>query len=193
MRPCRSGRCRRRTPISAGELELRPAIAIETARLSLTQLSGEDAAFIHRLLNEPSFLRYIGDRGVRTLDDARRYIREGPVAGYERYGYGLLRVARRSDGVPLGICGVLKRDALPEPDLGFSFLPEHWAQGYALEAAAAVMRHAREELRLGRILAITTQDNESSIRLLGKLGFRFERLVRLGDDPVELKLFASAP
>ncbi len=193
MRPCRSGRCKRSPPISTGQLDLRPAIAIETARLSLTQLSDRDAEFIHELLNEPSFLRFIGDRGVRSFDDARRYIRDGPVAGYERYGYGLLRVARRSDDEPIGICGVLKRDALPEPDLGFSFLPEFWSQGFALEAAAAVMQHARAVLRLGRILAITTQDNEPSMRLLGKLGFRFERLIRLADDAAMLRLFASEP
>lgn len=159
----------------------------------MTQLSDRDADFIVGLLNEPSFLRYIGDRGVRNADDARRYIREGPVAGYERYGYGLLRVALRRDDTPVGMCGVLKRDTLPDPDLGFSFLPAWWSQGYALEAATAVMHHARSVLHLGRILAITTQDNEPSMRLLGKLGFRFERMVRLGDDATELRLFTSEP
>ncbi|MGH8721280.1 MAG: GNAT family N-acetyltransferase [Burkholderiales bacterium] len=89
------------------------------------------------------------------------------------------------------MCGVLKRDALPDPDIGFSFLPEHWSQGYALESARAVMRHAREVLGLGRIVAITTKDNEPSIRLLEKLGFRFERMIPMGDE--ELRLFASAP
>ncbi len=159
----------------------------------LAQLSDRDAEFILGLLNEPSFLRYIGDRGVRTIEDARRYICEGPVAGYERYGYGLLRVALKGDDTPIGMCGVLKRDTLPEPDLGFSFLPAWWSQGYALEAASSVMAHARTVLRLGRIIAITTHDNEPSMRLLGKLGFRFERMVRLGDDPVELRLFVSEP
>ena len=130
---------------------------------------------------------------MRTADDARRYIREGPVAGYERYGYGLLRVAQRGDDTPIGMCGVLKRDTLPDPDLGFSFLPAWWSQGYALEAATAVMRHARNDLRVGRILAITTHDNGPSMRLLGKLGFRFDRMVRLGDDVTELRLFISDP
>jgi [ribosomal protein S5]-alanine N-acetyltransferase len=166
---------------------------LETERLALTQLSDRDADFIVGLLNEPSFLRYIGDRGVRSAEDARRYIREGPVAGYERYGYGLLRVALRGDGTPIGMCGVLKRDTLPDPDLGFSFLPAWWSQGYALEAATAVMRHARNVLRLGRILAITTHDNNPSMRLLGRLGFRFDRMVRLGDDVTELRLFISDP
>lgn len=130
---------------------------------------------------------------MRTADDARRYIREGPVAGYERYGYGLLRVALRGGGTPIGMCGVLKRDTLPDPDLGFSFLPAWWSQGYALEAATAVMSHARDVLHLGRILAITTHDNHPSMRLLGKLGFRFDRMVRLADDATELRLFISDP
>jgi RimJ/RimL family protein N-acetyltransferase len=166
---------------------------IETERLVLTHLADRDAEFIRGLLNEPSFIRYIGDRGVRTADDARRYIQDGPVAGYARYGYGLLRVGLKADDTPIGICGVLKRDTLPEPDLGFSLLPAWWSKGYANEAASAVIQHARGPLRLGRILAITSVDNESSIRLLGKLGFQFERMIRLGDDTTELRLFSSEP
>ena len=165
--------------------------AIETERLVLREMTAGDAAFVLRLVNEPAFLRYIGDRGVHTLDDARRYIADGPVAGYARDGYGLMRVERRSDGAALGMCGVLKRDTLPDPDLGFSFFPEYWSQGYALESARAILRHARGTLGLGRILAITTQDNEPSMRLLHKLGFRFERLVTMGDE--ELRLFVSDP
>jgi RimJ/RimL family protein N-acetyltransferase len=166
---------------------------IETERLVLTQLADRDAEFIRGLLNEPSFIRYIGDRGVRTTDDACRYIQDGPVASFARYGYGLLRVGLKADDTPIGICGVLKRDTLPEPDLGFSLLPAWWSKGYAYEAASAVMRHARGVLGVGRILAITSVDNESSIKLLGKLGFRFERMIRLGDDTTELRLFASEP
>jgi ribosomal-protein-alanine N-acetyltransferase len=168
-------------------------ISIATERLELRQFDDEDAAFILRLVNEPSFLRYIGDRGVRAIEDARRYIAEGPVAGYARYGHGLLCAIRKADGLAVGMCGVLKRDALPEPDLGFSFLPEHWSQGYAFESASAVMNHARGVLGLGRILAITTLDNQPSIRLLSKLGFRFDRLIMTGDDPTELRLFISEP
>jgi ribosomal-protein-alanine N-acetyltransferase len=164
---------------------------IETERLWLEEFTPGDAEFVLRLLNEPSFLRYIGDRGVRTLEDARKYIADGPVAGYGRHGHGLLRVVRRSDGEAVGMCGVLKRDALPDPDIGFSFLPEHWSQGYAIEAAAAVMRHARGTLGLGRIVAITTKDNEASMRLLGRLGFRFDRLITIGSE--ELNHFVSDP
>ncbi len=166
-------------------------IVIETGRLALHEFTEDDAEFVLRLVNEPSFLRYIGDRGVHTLEDARRYIADGPVAGYARDGYGLLRVALKSGGTAVGMCGVLKRDTLPDPDIGFSFLPEHWSRGYAMESAGAVMKHARGTLRLGRILAITTQDNEPSIRLLGKLDFRFDRMISFGNE--ELRLFVSDP
>jgi len=150
-----------------------------------------DARSLLCWLNEPAFLRFIGDRGVRRLDDARRYIMDGPVAGYVRDGYNLMRVVRRSDGEAVGMCGVLKRDALPDPDIGFSFLPEHWSQGYALEAASATMRHARGTLGLGRIVAITTKDNEPSMRLLGKLGFRLDGVVTIGGE--ELNHFVNDP
>lgn len=166
---------------------------IDTARLALTELSDADAEFIRGLLNEPSFLRYIGDRGVRTVEDARRYIQDGPVAMYAKYGYGLLRVGLRQDGTPIGICGVLKRDALPGPDLGFSLLPAYWSRGFAFEAADAVVRDVRRRLGLGRILAITSPDNDASIRLLGKLGFGFERMMRLAEDAGEVRLFVSEP
>ena len=164
---------------------------IETERLVLREFAADDAEFVHRLVNEPSFLRYIGDRGVRTLEDARRYIADGPVAGYARHGHGLMKVVRKADGAGVGMCGVLRRETLPEPDLGFSFFPEHWSQGYALESARAVLNHARESLGLGRILAITTQDNEPSMRLLARLGFRFDRMITF--DSEELRLFVSDP
>jgi RimJ/RimL family protein N-acetyltransferase len=164
---------------------------LETERLELRRFTEDDASFVLRLVNEPSFVRYIGDRGVRNLEDARLYIENGPVAGYARYGYGLLCVVRKSDQTLLGMCGVLKRDTLPDADLGFSFFPEYWSQGYAFESASAVMKHAREALALRRILAITTVDNDPSIRLLGKLGFRFEGLVTMGTET--LRMFASEP
>jgi ribosomal-protein-alanine N-acetyltransferase len=164
---------------------------LETERLELHPFAQDDADFVLRLLNEPSFLRYIGDRGVHDLDSARRYIADGPVAGYARHGHGLLRVVRRSDGASIGMCGLLRRDSLPDPDIGFSFFPEYGSQGYALESARAVIAHAREIIGIGRILAITTPDNEPSMRLLGKLGFRFDRPVTMGTE--ELRLFVSDP
>jgi RimJ/RimL family protein N-acetyltransferase len=165
---------------------------IETERLILRHLSADDAEFVLALLNEPSFIRYIGDKGVRNLEDARRYINDGPVKSYEVNGFGLNLVQLKTGNTPIGICGVLKRDTLPDPDIGFAFLPSYWNQGYALESAAAVMAHARETLGLGRILAITSPDNEASEKLLGKIGLRFRRLVKLTEDAAEVKLFTTA-
>ena len=164
---------------------------VETERLTLRRLEVGDAEFILGLLNDPSFLRFIGDKGVRTLDDAREYISSGPIASYERFGFGLYLTARKDDDVPIGICGLLKRDSLMDVDVGFAFLPRFWSKGYALEAASAVMAHGRNVLGLTRIVAITSPDNEASIRLLEKLGMRFESMVRLSADSPEILLFAS--
>ena len=165
---------------------------IETERLILRWLGSDDAAFILRLVNEPSWLKYIGDKGIRTLQDAKNYIRSGPVEMYGRFGFGLYLVELRESGEPLGICGLIKRDALEFVDLGFAFLPDHWRKGYAHEAAAGAMSYARKVLGLGRIVAIVSRDNHPSSRLLEKLGFQFERMVALGPDEEELKLYATA-
>ena len=164
---------------------------IETERLQLRRLSVDDAEFILRLLNEPSFIQNIGDRGVRTLDDAREYILKGPVASYEKFGFGLWMVETRPRATPIGICGLLKREVLEDVDIGYALLPEFWSQGYALESASAVMSYAREKLRATRVLAVVNADNQSSIRLLEKLGFQFERIVRLSENAPEIKLFAA--
>lgn len=166
-------------------------IILETERLVLRQLSPDDAAFIFELVNEPSFIRFIGDKGVRTLEDARNYILNGPVESYRRYGFGLYLVELKASGAPIGMCGVLKRDTLPDPDIGFAFLPAYWKFGYAVESAAAVMNHAREVLGLNRILAITSPDNDASEKLLGKIGLRFCRLTKLSADASEVKLFTT--
>jgi RimJ/RimL family protein N-acetyltransferase len=168
-------------------------ILLETERLTLAHLSPEaDAEFILRLLNEPSFLQYIGDKGVRTLDDARGYIINGPEKSYRENGFGLYRVTLKENDAPIGISGLIKRDTLPEPDIGFAFLPEYWNSGYAYESAAAVMKYAREALHIDRILAITTPDNEASAKLLTRIGLKFEGLIRLTSDSPEVKLFSTA-
>jgi len=164
-------------------------IVCTTDRLVLRLLSVEDAEFILELLNEPSWLRFIGDKGVRTLDDARSYIATGPVAMYERHGFGLYVTERREDGVPMGICGLIKRDWLDDVDIGFAFLPRYWGRGYAHEAAAAVMDYGRNVLGIGRIVAITSPDNATSARLLEKLGLRFDRMIQMRDDGTEDRLF----
>jgi RimJ/RimL family protein N-acetyltransferase len=165
-----------------------PVSVLETDRLVLRRLSFDDAAFILQLLNEPSFLRFIGDKGVRTLDDARNYILSGPIASYERFGFGLYLTQLKASGVPIGICGLLKRDALKDVDLGFAFLPQFWRNGYAFESAAAVMAYGRNAFGLKRIVAITSPDNEASIGVLERLGFGFEEMVRMSKDD-EVKLF----
>lgn len=166
------------------------APVLQTERLALLRLHEDDAAFVLELLNEPPFLRFIGDRGVRDEDGARRYIANGPLASYARLGYGLYRVELRANGEPLGICGLVKRDTLPEADLGFAFLQRHWARGYAREAAAAVMAEARSVYSVARLLAITDPDNDASMRLLLHLGFRLDGQVRLKPEDPALNLFA---
>ncbi len=163
---------------------------LETPRLFVRRLSIDDAAFILELLNEPSFVQHIGDKHVRTLDDARGYISSGPLASYARFGFGLCAVELRETGESIGICGLVKRDTLPHPDLGFAFLPRFWSKGFAFESASAVLAYARDVFVLERIAAITSLDNTASIALLEKLGFVFERQVRLAGDGSDVKLFA---
>ena len=164
--------------------------ALETGRLLLRRMTLDDAPFILGLLNEPSFLLNIGDKGVRTTEGARRYITEGPLASYERFGFGLLLVAQKDTGEPIGMCGLLKRDWLEDVDLGFALRPPFWGRGYAFEAASAVLADARSTLARRRIVAITSLGNDPSIQLLGKLGFRLERVARFTEGGEELRLFA---
>jgi RimJ/RimL family protein N-acetyltransferase len=166
-------------------------IILETERLSLRKLSTDDAEFVLELLNEPSFLQYIGDRGVRSLEAAAQYIVNRLVVSYERNGFGLYLVELKESRIPIGISGLVKRDTLPDADIGFAFLPAYWSKGYAVESAAAVMNYAREVLGLDRILAIASPDNEASAKLLGKIGLRYERLITLSEDAEEVKLFAT--
>jgi RimJ/RimL family protein N-acetyltransferase len=165
------------------------ALILRTERLELRELELGDDVFILRLLNEDGFLRFIGDKGVRTLAAAREYLSKGPIDSYRRNRFGLYLAVLR-DGEPIGMCGLVKRDSLPDVDVGFAFLSGHWSRGYAAESAAAVLAYGIERLRLRRIVAITAPDNRGSIAVLEKIGLKFERMVRLADDPQELKLFA---
>lgn len=165
-------------------------IILETARLALRQMTVADDAFIHELVNEPSFISNIGDKGVRNLEDARQYILNGPVASYRRFGFGLYRVDLKDSGTPIGMCGLLKRDTLQDVDIGFAFLPRFWSKGYALESASAVMAYGKKTLGIERIVGIVSPDNPGSIKVLQKIGLRFERMVRLTPDETEIKLFA---
>ena len=161
-------------------------------RLALRQLNTADAPFIRELVNEPPWLRFIGDKGVRTDEDARNYILKGPADMYSRLGHGLWLVELKNGNVPIGICGLIKREALDEIDLGFAFLEAHWRKGYAFEAASATLSFAKENLSLRRVVAIMSPDNSASGQLLKKLGFGFERMIRLSNDSPEIKLYAIA-
>ena len=152
---------------------------LDTPRLRLRPFTPADAPFALRLLNEPSFLQHIGDKGVRTEADAIAYLQNGPMASYARHGHGLMAVELKATGEPIGMCGLLKRDNLDHPDLGYAFLPEFGSKGYALEAAAATLEDAVAALGYSTLLAIVSPGNTASIKLLGKLGFSFEKLATL--------------
>lgn len=165
---------------------------VTTARLTLRRMVPEDAPFVLGLLNEPAFKRNIGDKGVRTLDDARRYIEDVPIAHYQAYGFGAYLVSRLYDGVPVGMCGLYQRSNLDRPDLGFALAEAFHGQGYAREAAAAVLAHARKTLGLTSVAAIVDADNERSIHLLERLGFERRGRFRLPNDAQDLDYFERA-
>jgi RimJ/RimL family protein N-acetyltransferase len=166
------------------------AVACASARLELRHLSVHDADFIHTLLNDRDYVHFIGDRGVRTRAAAARYIEEVAVASYARHGFGLYLVARKLDGAPIGIAGLVRRDGFDEVELGYALLPQYRGQGYALEAARAALRLGREQLGMQRIVATTSPDNQDSIKLLRRLGLEFERMIRLPGYARESCLYA---
>ena len=170
----------------------RAHVMILSERLELRELTVVDAPFILELLNDPDFHRYIGDRGIRTLDDAENYIQQGPAVSYAQHGHGLYLVMRREDEAKLGICGLIKRDTLPCEDIGYAFLPAWRGQGYGIEAAQAAIKDGRERLGIERVIAIVTPGNERSVALLGKLGLVRSRLVRLSEDADECLLLEAA-
>jgi RimJ/RimL family protein N-acetyltransferase len=163
---------------------------VETERLIIRSFTEDDADFVLDLLNQPSFLEHIGDKGVRTIEDARAYLRSGPLESYTRNGFGLYLVALKESGTPVGMCGLVRRASLPDPDLGYAFLPAWWSKGFAIESARAVLAWARGSIGPGRILAITSPANGDSIRLLEKLGFRFEGMIRLPHEEADTSLFS---
>ncbi|GJD22752.1 acetyltransferase, putative [Rivularia sp. IAM M-261] len=164
---------------------------IETERLALRKLSIEDSPFILELLNDLLWLRFIGDKGVRTLDDARSYIVNGPLSMYERLGFGLFLTELKDNHTPIGLCGLLKRDYLEDVDIGFAFLPQFRGKSYAYEAALAVMEYGRTVLGQKRIMAITSTDNDASTKLLNKLGLKFKEIISLPSNNEQVMLFTS--
>jgi RimJ/RimL family protein N-acetyltransferase len=166
------------------------APVLETDRLILRELCVDDAPFMLELLNDPDFLGNIGDRKVRTLDDARAHIEEKYLAHYARHGFGIYLVARKSDGASIGMCGLVKRDALDDIDIGYAMLPAYRRRGHALEAARATIEYAFGSLGLHRVVALTWLHNDASSNLLDRLGMKYERTIRLAEGVDESRLFA---
>jgi [ribosomal protein S5]-alanine N-acetyltransferase len=170
--------------------EASPLKLLETDRLILRPLTEVDAEFMLELLNDPSFIHNIGDRKVRTLAGAKVYITKGPIASYAKHGFGLRLVLLKETGESIGICGLIRREVLEDVDIGYAFLPGFWSRGYAVESALAVKQYAHDVIGLKRIVAITDPENLGSIRVLEKIGMKFERMIRLSEDDIELKLFS---
>lgn len=156
---------------------------LETERLQLRWLTLDDTPMMFAVWNDPTFMRFVGDRGIRSLEEAEASMQQGPLHLYVEYGYGPFRVICQDDGADMGVCGLYRRDGLDDPDIGFAFLPEFRGKGFGYEASVAVLDHAREVLKLPRITALVAPENAASIALLGKLGLRYDKPMRLpGDD-----------
>ena len=163
---------------------------LQTQRLNLRWLTPGDEPLLLAIWNDPAFVHNVGDRGVRTTEEASEALANGPLQLYTDYGYGPFRVALADDDEPIGICGLFKRDNLGDPDIGFALLPDFCGQGLAYEAAAAVTLHARNTLGLKRITAIVSPGNTASIGLIEKLGMRFESMLTMPGDEQEICLYS---
>lgn len=162
----------------------------KTERLLIRNCRLEDAEFMFELYNSPKWIEFIGDRNIKTIEDARNYLLNGVLKMYDANGLGLYIVHLKESKIPIGICSLIKRDYLDFPDIGFAFLPEYEGKGYALEATKATLTYSKNHLGLDRILAISLEKNIKSISLLEKLGLRFERIINAPDDEEELMLFS---
>ena len=163
----------------------------QTERLILRHLTKEDAEFIVELLNEPDWIKYIGDRGIRTVEAAKQYVLEGPMTMYAEHGIGLYLIELKEQAVPIGLCGLLHRDFLKDVDLGFAVLSKYWGRGYAYEAAKATLDYGFEDLGYRRIVGFTSLDNEKSANLLQKLGMKDEGTIKYASTAEKVRLFAK--
>ena len=154
-------------------------VVLETERLSLREVVRDDAAFMLELLNSPGFLENIGDRGVRDEDQARGYIDDRVLASYRDHGFGMWLALQKADGAPVGLAGLVRREGLDVPDVGYAFIQRVWGQGYAQETAAAVLAHAQGKLGIPKLAAITTPENFASMAVLRKIGFTFQGMIQL--------------
>ena len=163
---------------------------IDTERLELCRLTLDDAGLMLAIWNDPAFIRFVGDRGIRTIDEARVALEEGAFRLYAEHGIGPYRMTLKSDGCAVGICGLFRRDGLADTDIGFSTLPQYCGRGYGFEAASAVVAHARVDARLNRLTALVSPQNIASVRLIEKLGMMFEKMVRIPGDTADVRLYA---
>jgi RimJ/RimL family protein N-acetyltransferase len=164
---------------------------LETDRLVLREFTPDDADFIVQLVNTPGWLQYIGDRNIKTVEQAKEYLQNGPLKSYALNGFGLSMVELKENGTPVGMCGIIKRDYLDSPDIGFAFLPEFMGQGLAFEIAGATMAYSRSTLNLSTIHAITVPQNKPSIRLLEKIGMQYIKNFYPPEGKEELLLFSN--
>src|SRR5665213_3340069 len=168
-------------------------IVLETNRLILRLLNTDDAEFVLRIVNEPSFVENIGDRGIRSLEQATNYLLDGPISSYRNHGHGPYMVVLKTVQAPIGLCGLLKRVKFDDADLGYALLPEFWRQGFAFEAASAVLDYAYSSLSLPRTLGLVSPDNRPSISLLEKLGFEFSELRQMRADGLPTAVYVHTP
>jgi len=164
---------------------------LETERLILRQFTLDDAAFILELLNTPTWLRFIGDRGVHSIEDAENYLRNGSLKSYAENGFGFYAVVEKESKKAIGMCGLIKRDTLPDIDIGFAFLPNLISKGFGYEIASATLDYAFNVLKIKRIVAIVNSENEKSIGLIKKIGMQFEEMIKFGEEAKELMLFSK--
>jgi RimJ/RimL family protein N-acetyltransferase len=163
---------------------------LETELLNLRQFNVNDGEFVLKLVNTPGWLQYIGNRGIKTVEEAQIYLLTGPISNYEKQGFGLYLVELKSENhAPIGMCGLIKREGLDDVDIGFAFLPEYFGKGYAFEAAQATLDFALNTLQLSKVVSITQDNNERAIKLLKKLGFEKRGKVKLPHEDIELLLF----
>lgn len=162
---------------------------LETERLQLRELIHEDASFIVELVNTPGWLKYIGDRNIKTIEQAIQYLDQGPLKSYRENGFGLWLVESKEGKKSIGMCGFLKRDYLDHPDIGFAFLPEHHGKGYAFESADLCMSYAKTQLKLKTICAITLPNNYNSIKLLEKIGLKYIQPLLMPVNNEQLSLY----
>lgn len=164
-------------------------IVIETARLILRKFTLDDAGFMLELLNTPAWLRFIGDRNVRTLEEAKQYLLGGNIRSYQEHGFGFYVVVVKETNQSIGTCGIKKREGLDDVDIGFGFLPQFMGKAYGYEAASATLNYALNDLKIKRIVAIVDPENTASISLIKKIGLVFEKMAQLSPKDIELMLF----